>query len=49
MLKQKKKKNIRDLKEEIYMKQLEGYVILGQESKVCEIFKSLYGLKYAPK
>ena len=38
-----------DLEEEIYMKQPEGYVIPGQEDKVCRLVKSLYGLKQAPK
>ncbi|GJX05256.1 zinc finger, CCHC-type containing protein [Tanacetum coccineum] len=38
-----------DLDEEIYMKQPEGFVIPGHESKVCKLKKSLYGLKQAPK
>ena len=33
-----------DLEEEIYMEQLEGYVVLGQEHKVCKLVKSLSGL-----
>nr|KAJ0214957.1 hypothetical protein LSAT_V11C300107720 [Lactuca sativa] len=37
------------LKEEIYLEQLEGFVIPGQENKVCRLVKSLYGLKQAPK
>ncbi|CAM8907407.1 unnamed protein product [Rhodiola kirilowii] len=37
-----------DLEEEIYMKQPEGFVITGQEQKVCKLVKSLYGLKQAP-
>jgi hypothetical protein len=37
------------LNEEIYMKQLEGCVVVGQEHKVCKLKKSLYGLKQAPK
>ncbi|CAM8923700.1 unnamed protein product [Rhodiola kirilowii] len=37
-----------DLEEEIYMKQPEGFVIPGQEHKVCKFVKSLYGLKQAP-
>src|ERR1044071_6414595 len=38
-----------DLEEEIYMKQPEGYIVPGQENKVCRLVKSLYGLKQAPK
>jgi hypothetical protein len=38
-----------ELEEEIYMQQLEGFVVKGQESKVCHLIKSLYGLKQAPK
>ncbi|CAM8902329.1 unnamed protein product [Rhodiola kirilowii] len=37
-----------DLEEEIYMKQPEGFVLTGQEHKVCKLVKSLYGLKQAP-
>ena len=38
-----------DLDEEIYLDQPEGFVVQGQESKVCKLRKSLYGLKQAPK
>src|ERR1044072_325111 len=38
-----------DLEEEIYMVQLEGCVVKGQEKKVCKLLKSLCGLKQAPK
>ncbi|MCH80615.1 retrotransposon protein putative Ty1-copia sub-class, partial [Trifolium medium] len=38
-----------ELEEEIYMEQPEGFVIHGQEDKVCTLDKSLYGLKQAPK
>jgi hypothetical protein len=38
-----------DLDEEIYMEQQEGYVLPGNELKVCKLVKSLYGLKQAPK
>ena len=34
-----------DLEEEIYMEQPEGYVVLGQEHKVCKLVKSLFGLQ----
>ena len=37
-----------DLEEEIYMKQPEGFIMKGQESKVCNLIKSLYGLMQAP-
>ncbi|CAM8884428.1 unnamed protein product [Rhodiola kirilowii] len=37
-----------DLEEEIYMKQPEGFVITGQDQKVCKLVKSLYGLKQEP-
>ena len=38
-----------ELKEEIYMDQPDGFVVPGQEGKVCKLLKSLYGLKQAPK
>ncbi|KAJ9557953.1 hypothetical protein OSB04_012567 [Centaurea solstitialis] len=38
-----------ELDKEIYMKQPEGFVISGNENKVCKLVKSLYGLKQAPK
>jgi len=38
-----------ELEEEVYMKQPEGFVIPGQEKKVCKLIRSLYGLKQAPK
>ena len=37
-----------DLDEEIYMEQPEGFIVPGQENKVCRLVKSLYGLKQAP-
>jgi hypothetical protein len=39
----------RELDEEIYMEQLDGFVVKGQESKVYKLLKSLYGLKQATK
>ncbi|GJT40949.1 zinc finger, CCHC-type containing protein [Tanacetum coccineum] len=38
-----------DLDEEVYMKQPEGFVMPGNEHKLCKLVKSLYGLKQAPK
>jgi hypothetical protein len=38
-----------ELDEEIYMEQPDGFVLQGQERKVCKLKKSLYGLKQAPK
>uniref|UniRef100_A0A2N9F1H7 Reverse transcriptase Ty1/copia-type domain-containing protein n=1 Tax=Fagus sylvatica TaxID=28930 RepID=A0A2N9F1H7_FAGSY len=38
-----------NLDEEVYMNQPEGFVLLGNERKVCKLVKSLYGLKQAPK
>jgi hypothetical protein len=38
-----------ELKEQIYMTQVDGFVVKGQEDKVCTLLKSLYGLKQAPK
>jgi hypothetical protein len=39
----------RELEEEIYIAQHDGFVVKGQEDKVCKFVKSLYGLKLAPK
>jgi hypothetical protein len=36
-----------ELDEEIYMDQPEGFIADGQETKVCRLIKSLYGLKQA--
>ena len=38
-----------DLEEEIYMEQPEGFVVSGEETKVCKLIKSLYGLKQSPR
>jgi hypothetical protein len=38
-----------ELDEEIYMDQSDGFVVKGEEQKVCKLLKSLYGLKQAPK
>ena len=38
-----------ELDEEIYMEQTEGFVVQGQENKVCKLLKSLYGIKQASK
>jgi hypothetical protein len=34
-----------DLEEEIYMKQLDGFVVNGKQELVCKLKISLYGLK----
>ncbi|KAG9444911.1 hypothetical protein H6P81_016251 [Aristolochia fimbriata] len=38
-----------DLEEEIYMRQPAGFEVIGKESWVCKLKRSLYGLKEAPK
>ena len=37
------------LKEKVFMSQPEGFVVKGQEHKICKLIKSLYGLKQAPQ
>jgi hypothetical protein len=39
----------RDLKEEVYMEQPEGFILPGNEEKVCKLVKSLYGFQQASK
>ena len=34
-----------DLRDEVYMKQPEGFVVKGQEHLVCKLKRSIYGLK----
>jgi hypothetical protein len=38
-----------ELEKEIYIDQPNGFVIKGEERKVCKLLKSLYGLKQAPR
>jgi hypothetical protein len=38
-----------ELEEEIYMTQSDGFVVKGQEDKVCKLVKFLCDLKQAPK
>lgn len=39
----------RKISEEIFVEQLEGFVDPGNESKVCLLLRSLYGLKQTKK
>ena len=38
-----------NLKEKIYMTQLDGLKVSGKENWVCKLTKSLYGLKQSPR
>ena len=38
-----------NLEENIYMSQPKGFIVQGQESLVCKLRKSLYGLKQVPR
>ncbi|KAL9258879.1 Retrovirus-related Pol polyprotein from transposon TNT 1-94-like protein [Drosera capensis] len=35
----------RNLEEEIYIEQPEGFIVKGKEDHVCKLWKSLHGLK----
>ena len=37
------------INQEIYMEQPDGYAVRGQESKVCKLKRSLYGLRQSPR
>ncbi|GKB04105.1 zinc finger, CCHC-type containing protein, partial [Tanacetum coccineum] len=37
------------LEKEVYMNQPQGFIMPGNENKVCKLIKSLYELKHAPK
>nr|GEV11918.1 zinc finger, CCHC-type [Tanacetum cinerariifolium] len=38
-----------ELEEEVYMNQPMGFIMPGNDNKVCKLIMSLYGLKHAPK
>ena len=38
-----------DLRDEVYMKQLGGFVVKGQEHLVCKLKRSIYGLKQSSR
>ena len=38
-----------NLKEEVYMKQPDGFLAIGQEHLVCRLRKCIYGLKQSPR
>ena len=38
-----------ELDKQIYIKQLEGFIVEGKEHQVCLLKRSLYGLKQSPR
>ena len=38
-----------EINEEVYVEQLDGFIIHGKESHVCRLKKALYGLRQAPQ
>ena len=38
-----------ELSEEFYVQLSEGFIIAGDEEKVCKLKRTLYGLKQAPR
>nr|GEV99943.1 zinc finger, CCHC-type [Tanacetum cinerariifolium] len=38
-----------EMEDEVFMNQPQGFIMPGNENKVCKLIKSLYGLKQAPK
>ena len=38
-----------ELEEEVYIEQLEGFLLSNKEGYVCRLKKALYGLKQAPR
>ena len=39
----------RELEEEVYIEQVEGFPLIEEKDMVCRLKKSLYGLKQAPR